>query len=198
MGGRSRRNDARGGLVGGAILVAIGAHLLLREIFDLDLGRYGWPILIFGPGLLLFLGMALGGRGAGGFAIPASILTTIGLMLFVQNATGRFETWAYSWALIPAAVGAGMLIAGRWDGNERQVREGQGTLRVGVLLFLGFGAWFELVIFRGGVAAPYALPVALIVVGAALLARNALRWRRAPEPIVADATEPLAQGTWPL
>ncbi len=128
MDGQMRRHDARQGLIGGAILVALGAHFLFRQVFDFDLGRYGWPLFIIGPGLLLFAGMVVSGRGAGSMAIPASIVTTIGLLLFVQNATNYYESWAYAWALIPLAAGLGTCIAGAWDGNATLVAEGQPVL----------------------------------------------------------------------
>lgn len=179
MGERARTNEVRTGLIGGAILVTLGALFLAQELFSFDPGRYGWPFFIIGPGLLLFVGMLLGGRGAGGFAVPGSIVTTVGSILFVQNLTGRFETWAYSWALIVAAVGVGMQISGAWDGNAKEMREGRGTMFVGLALFVGFGAWFELFIFRGSAISTYVFPAALIVGGLALLARNLIRARRA-------------------
>ena len=118
-----RRHDARQGLVGGAILVALGAHFLFRQVFDFDLGRYGWPLFIIGPGLLLFAGMAVSGRGAGGLAIPASIVTTIGLLLFVQNATGYYESWAYGWAAFCTTAPGPTTWSGtsrsRWESSRR-------------------------------------------------------------------------------
>jgi hypothetical protein len=197
MNERVRANETRTGVIGGAILVALGAIFLAQELLSFDPGRYGWPFFIIGPGLLLFVGMLLGGRGAGGFAVPGSIVTTVGTMLFVQNLTGRFETWAYSWALIPTAVGVGLMIAGHWDGDAKQVREGRGTMLVGLALFLGFGAWFELFIFRGSALTTYAFPVALIVGGLAVVVRNALRARRASAAMFEDVTDG-AQGGWSL
>ena len=195
---QKRRQDVRSGLVGGAVLVSIGAHLLLREVLNIDLGQYGWPFFIIGPGLLLFAGMIIGGRGSGGLAIPGSIVTTIGLILFVMNLTNHFEAWAYSWALIPSAVGVGLILAGGWDGNEKQLREGKDTLRVGLLLFLGFGTFFELFIFQNHPLAPYLLPVGMIIGGIALVAWNVLRARRTPEPAVEELLETSSPDMWPL
>ncbi len=113
MNQQTQSNEARTGLVGGAILVALGALFLAQELFSFDPGRYGWPLFIIGPGLLLFAGMVLGGRGAGDFAIPASIVTTVGLILFTQNLTGHFQSWAYAWTLVaPTAVGLGLALYG--------------------------------------------------------------------------------------
>jgi hypothetical protein len=178
MNGQTQANEARTGVIGGAILVAIGALFLAQELFSLDFGRYGWPFFIIGPGLLLFGGMVVGGRGAGDFAIPASIVTTVGLILFTQNLTGHFESWSYAWTLIMISVGIGQQIAGRWNGNAKQVREGREVALLGLVFFLGFGTFFELIIFRSIALAPYVLPAVLIIGGAALVVRNALQARR--------------------
>ena len=198
MNEQKRRQDVRSGLVGGAILVAIGAHLLLREILNIDLGQYGWPFFIIGPGLLLLAGMVIGGRGSGGLAVPGSIVTTIGLMLFVQNLTGRFETWAYSWALIVLAVGVGLIISGSWDDDAKQVQEGKEVASIGALLFIGFGTFFELFIFRGHFLTPYVFPVAMIFGGAALVTWNVLRARRKTAPVVEELPEASSREMWPL
>ena len=195
---QKRRQDVRSGLVGGAVLVSIGAHLLLREVLNIDLGQYGWPFFIIGPGLLLLAGMLVGGRGSGELAIPGSIVTTIGLMLFVMNLTGRFETWAYSWALIVLTVGVGLIIAGSWDDDAKHIQEGKEVAIVGALLFIGFGTFFELFIFRGHFLTPYLFPVAMIFGGAALVAWNLLRARRKPEPFAEELPETSSREMWPL
>ena len=198
MDGQLRRQDTRQGIAGGAVLVALGVLFFFREVFGFELGRYGWPLFIIGPGLLLFAGMIAGGRGAGGLAVPASIVTTIGLLLFVQNLTGRYETWAYGWALIPLAAGLGTRIAGAWEGNATLVAEGQRAIALGLVLFLVFGAFFEGFVFHGSVLASYLLPVGLIFGGVALLARNGFRARRAAVPTFEDEVASPSQGTWPL
>jgi hypothetical protein len=61
------------------------------------------------PGLGL-LGLAAAGRSGEVLATAGGVVTMIGLVLLVQNATDRFETWAYAWTLA-FVVGAGI---GRW------------------------------------------------------------------------------------
>lgn len=86
-----RRDDSRGGLVGGAVLMALGTLFLAREVFGISLGAYGWPFFINGPGLLLLAGMVAGGRGAEGdmrqmmrrWAIPIEMQ----LKLLLRNRT---------------------------------------------------------------------------------------------------------------
>ena len=55
-----RRDDGRGALVFGVLLVAVGAWFLLRRaIPGLDLDNW-WPVLLIGIGLVLLLGAARG------------------------------------------------------------------------------------------------------------------------------------------
>ncbi len=48
-----------------------------------------------------------------GMVIGGTVVTTVGLVLLYQNTTGRWESWAYAWALVgPAASGLGMALWG--------------------------------------------------------------------------------------
>ena len=38
-------------------------------------------------------------------------------MLYWQNQTGNWESWAYAWALIPGFVGVGTIVMGLWEGK---------------------------------------------------------------------------------
>jgi hypothetical protein len=76
-----------------------------------QVGTAGWPFFVIVPGLgLLGLGLATPGRLGEVLATVGGVVTMVGLVLLVQNATDRFETWAYAWALV-FLVGAGF---GRW------------------------------------------------------------------------------------
>lgn len=170
--------DGHGGLIGGAILVALGVAFLAQNTFNVTGLSFRWPFFIIGPGLLLFAAMIAGGRGAGNLAIPASIVTTIGLILLFQDTFDYFESWAYVWALIPTAGGVGTAISGAWDGDDKLLREGKRAALGGLTMFLIFSGFFELLIFRNGALLAHAWTVALIVVGAFLIV-NALLERRA-------------------
>src|SRR6476660_4425916 len=118
-----RREEERGWLVGGAMLIALGFVFLLRRFVDFAAwDGLIWPFFIIGPGLFLFVAMFVGGRGAGRLAVPASVVTTIGVILLCQSIFDRFDTWAYAWALFPTAVGFGTAIAGLWEGSAALVR----------------------------------------------------------------------------
>jgi hypothetical protein len=122
MNGDTKSQGARLGI--GAVLVALGILFLLEQFFDVRLGQWLWPLFIIIPGLLFFVGMVLGGKPAGPLAIPGSIVTTVGLLLFYQNTFNHFESWAYAWALMPVAVGIGLMINGIWSEQPALVHNG--------------------------------------------------------------------------
>ena len=96
--------------LGGRLLV-LGTLVLVGQALELDMGRVGWPFFVIVPGLgLLGLGLAASGRLGEVLAMAGGVVTMAGLVLLVQNATDRFDTWAYAWALVVVA-GAG---TGRW------------------------------------------------------------------------------------
>lgn len=156
----------------GLLLLVVGALLLFAQLFGFSLGRYGWPLFVLIPGVVLFAVAALGGRSAAGLAVPGSVVSTIGLILFVQNLTGRFETWAYLWALIPMAVGLGLYLQGTWTASEKLRREGRRVASTGLAMLVAFGAFFELLIFQnltGTVFGRLWVPALLIAAGVYLL-----------------------------
>jgi len=172
----SQRNT--GALVGGSLLIIFGVLALLGKIFqNFNFWNTFWPFVIIGIGLLFFVGMFAGGRSVSGLAIPGSIITTIGLMLFYQNITNHWESWSYGWTVILMSVGVGIFIMGLWGQNGNQRAAGLRVLRLGLILFVIFGAFFELIFTAGR---PFGLraiifPVGLILLGLYLvLSRSGL------------------------
>ena len=135
-----------GSLVGGVMLVVLGLLALGSQIFP-QVNFWGtfWPFIIIGVGALFFVGMFTRGKSGANMAIPASILTVIGLMMLVQNLTNHWESWAYGWTVILMGIGAGIYIAGRWSENAEQRANGIRVARTGLILFIIFGAFFELI-----------------------------------------------------
>jgi hypothetical protein len=171
---RHQHHEAHSAPVGGAILVALGVAFLLRQTFQIDIGGFAWPLYIIVPGLGLLGAALLGGRGAGHLAIPGSVVTAIGLILFFQSTFDYYESWAYAWALLPTAAGVGMMIAGLREGRPKELHVGVEMIAGGLTAFLVFGTFFELFIYHGAFLGAYTWPVALIVVGAILLGRGRL------------------------
>ena len=166
----SQRNA--GALVGGSLLIIFGLLALAGQLFrNFNFWNTFWPFIIIGFGLLFFVGMFAGGRSVSGLAIPGSIITTIGLILFFQNVTNYWESWSYGWTVILMAVGLGIFIMGAWGQNASQRAAGLRVLRIGLIMFIIFGAFFELIFSAG---APFGLrsiifPAALILLGVYLV-----------------------------
>jgi hypothetical protein len=182
--GDPRRRWPGGETALGALLLLLGLLVLVGQALELELGRAGWPFFVIVPGLgLLGLGLAGAGRLGEVLATVGGVVTMAGLVLLVQNATGRFETWAYAWTLV-LVVGAGI---GRWlvgvvRGNRGLVTSGGWLVAAGLAAFLGLGVLFEVVIGIGGRRYPgasrYALAILLILAGSVLLGRRLLTARR--------------------
>lgn len=134
-----------------------------------------WPLFVMVPGLLLFAGAFLFGRGGGFLAIPGAIIVAAGALLLVTNTSGVWVAWSYLWPLLtPGAVGLGLFVYGVHDGLPGVRRTGAWLGMAGVVLFAVFGAFFELVLGISGPFGPqvarFVWPVALIVAGAWLIA----------------------------
>ena len=168
----------------GGLLLLLGIVVLLGQAVDLDLGRVGWPFFVIVPGLgLLGLGLATPGRLGEVLATIGGVVTMAGLVLGVQNATDRFETWAYAWTLV-VLVGPGI---GRWlvgvvRGRGDLARSGGWLIAAGLVAFLVLAVVFEVVVGIGGrpvgSGGRYGLAALLILAGVVLLGRRLLTARR--------------------
>ena len=167
--------DRRSNLAFGLILLVVGGFFLaaqffpqLSQIIRID---YAWPLWVVGVGLV-FLVMAVAVR-TPGLAVPASIIAGIGAILYYQNSTGAWESWAYAWTLIPGFVGVGVIIMNLLEGRVIQgFREGFGPIMVSLIMFGIFST------FLGGPTALNQLwPILLIALGAWIMLRGTLRRR---------------------
>ena len=164
-----------GALVGGTLLIAFGLLSLASQLFHNVVNwSYLWPLTIILFGCLFFAGMFLGGRQVSGLAVPGTIITGIGLMLFYQNISSNWESWAYSWTLIVVLVGLGIFVMGMYGRDEGQKHAGFRVMKIGFILFVVFGAFFEMIFsmdrslgFRG-----LLFPSLLILLGIYLIVRR--------------------------
>ncbi len=157
----------------GLVLIALGVLFLLGRAFEGV--SFAWPFFVMAPGIALLLWAFLGGKDVAGLAVPGSIVTAVGLILFIQNVTNTFESWSYAWALVLASVGVGTYLYGSLSDDLARRRDGFRTLRLGLLLFAVFGVFFEFVIFGnllGTWVGQWLLPIALIAAGLVLLYRQ--------------------------
>jgi peptidoglycan/LPS O-acetylase OafA/YrhL len=167
-----RRN--RSTLFLGILLILIGIWLVvsrqvpaLQQWLDVE---FSWPLWTIGAGILIFIiGLIVG---APGMAVPASIVTGIGCILYYQNANNDFDSWSYMWTLIPGFVGVGLILTGLLGENTRKnISSGLNLIVISVVLFLIFGTLF------GGLAilGPYGPAILLIALGVYILVRGFLR-----------------------
>ena len=97
MAGRNRSRIALG-----VFLILLGAWFLAGRIFPelrTWVDAFTWPMILIAVGaFLLIFGLLVGSPG---MAVPATIVAGIGGILYYQNATGDWESWAFLWTLIP-------------------------------------------------------------------------------------------------
>jgi hypothetical protein len=161
-----------GALIGGALLIGFGLLSLVSRVFDgLNWGLL-WPFFIIGLGGLFFIAMFATGKRGAPFAVPGSIVGGIGLVLLFQNITKRWESMSYFWTLIILFVGLGIYLMGLYGENAEQRKSGLGVMKVGFILFLIFGTFFEMIFSS---FSSLVFPVLLILLGGYLvLARSGL------------------------
>jgi len=166
----------------GGILIVLGILFFAGQQLDLDLTRYGWPLYVIAPGVAL-VAFGLTQAHGSGLTVAGSIVTIVGAILLWQNAFDYYESWAYAWALVgPGGSGVGMLLYGVRSGNDKMARDGFRQILVALAIFAAGLVFFEGIIGIGGERFPlpdWVLPVAVILLGVAVLARGVLSGRRA-------------------
>jgi drug/metabolite transporter (DMT)-like permease len=165
----------------GLLLVVAGAVLFAGQWFNIGIDDVGWPFFVIAVGVaILVVGLVVAGEQ--GMVIGGTVVTTVGLVLLYQNNTGRWESWAYAWALVgPAASGLGLMLWGARNGDTGDLRNGTWGLLGGLGLFLVGFLFFEGIIGIGGdrLALPeWLLPVVVIGIGVVVLGRGLLERSR--------------------
>lgn len=130
----------------GLILVVTGGLFLADQLLDLNLMLFYWPLLIVLFGLTFFVGMVIAGKRGAGLAVPGTIITTIGVLLFIQNTFDLWVTWTYAWALLVSAVGLGLLIMNLYLKRQGLRRAAGLIIGIGLALFVIFGLFFEVIL----------------------------------------------------
>lgn len=161
--------EKRGSIIGGAILILLGIFFLLlqffpglAEVFNLS---QQWPLIIVGAGVLFLLGALFGNPS---LSVPGMIISGTGLILYYQNSTGNWASWAYIWSLYPIFVGSGIILMQTLQGNWRQgMKEGGGLVVIGIVLYIVFAGFFNGFGFMGRL-----WPILIILGGLWLLWKN--------------------------
>lgn len=153
-------------LIGTGILVA-GFVLLFAQITGYAIMSLLWPLWVIAPGaIFLYFGFK-DHQAQIGFAIPGTVIVGTGLILAFMNIFGHWEAWSYTWALYPAIVGVAFLKVGERNHHEKSQKTGNLLIRIGLYTFIGFGLFFEALIF-GGLSSAI-VPIALIAIGAYMI-----------------------------
>lgn len=135
-------------LLVGAVLVSIGS-CSLSSALGLEPMMFIWPFFIITPGAIMFI-VGMTNRRVAGLVVPGSIIGGIGLTLLFQSVSGHWASWAYAWALVPVWVGIGNMLMGQLLDQPKSVADGCKTIRVGLIMFLIAGTFFELFINLSG------------------------------------------------
>ncbi len=149
------------------LLIGVGIWYLAIAVSPLvkaiAYGPTTWPLQIIGLGILFYL--------AGIFAlkpamfIPGTIIAGIGGLLYYQNLTGDWDSWAYAWALIPGFVGVGLILFGVFKRKTGAMIGGLWNICTSLVLFSIFGSVFGKIAYVDKI-----WPVALVILGLFLLA----------------------------
>ena len=162
-------------MVLGAALIVLGVIFFAGQQLNIDLSDAAWPFYVIAPGLALAT-LGLTQRRGSGLTIAGSVVTMVGLVLLYQNATDRFESWAYAWALVgPGGNGIGMLLYGTRSGDRKMARDGFWTILTALGIFAVALVFFEGIIGISGERLPlpnWVLPVAVILIGILVLIRG--------------------------
>jgi hypothetical protein len=169
------RSGSPGAAVLGGALIVLGLIFFAGQQLNIDIGQAAWPFYVIAPGLALAT-LGLTQRRGSGLTIAGSVVTMVGLVLLYQNATDRFESWAYAWALVgPGGSGIGMLLYGTRSGDRKMARDGFWAILWAIGIFALGLVFFEGIIGISGERLPlpsWVLPVAVIVIGVLVLLRG--------------------------
>ena len=178
-------NRNAGGLIAGAVLIAVGLLSLASRVFNSFNWGFVWPFIVIAVGAIFFVAMVAGGKQTAALAIPGSIIGGIGLVLLFQNIFKHWESMSYFWTFIIIFVGLGIYIMGLYGGDEGQKQSGWRVMKVGIILFVIFGAFFEILIFSS--FNNLIFPILLILLGVYLvLSRTGLFRKRNDSDIKSD------------
>ena len=172
----TNRPRREGALILGGILIAVGLLAASLTYLDVDPTQWlegsGWTLFILVPGLILLAaGLLTTQPAAEGMTIGGAVVTSLAVMMLVMDRTGTWETWAYAWALIPAAAGCGLVLHGMRRGIRSAIDKGLRLVAASLVMML-IGGWYFGTLFATGeppIDVGDAWPLVLVVVGAIVL-----------------------------
>jgi hypothetical protein len=144
--------------------------MLARELFPQLMISLDWPWIVMGVGLVFLLFAVF--TKTGDLAIPGSIISGIGAILYFQNVIGDWGTWSFAWTLIPGFIGIGLGLAALISPAKGQDNWSASLfmLAVSAVLFILFGGGKYF-----GLELEFLWPVIVIAVGLFLLIKGFVR-----------------------
>ena len=79
---------------------------------------------------------------------PGALMVLLGVLVFLLNAVNHPEAFAYAWTLFPISFIGGLMYAKRFDENHPIHQRGPKVIRVFGWMLVGFGLFFELLVFE--------------------------------------------------
>jgi hypothetical protein len=168
-------------VVVGVALIVLGVFFLIGQVLRIEIWSFLWPLIIILFGAAFFVGMFAGGPRMGGLAIPGSMFVILGLVLLAHNTFGNWVGMSYAWALFaPGGVGVGLVIQSWYSHRPDLKKAGYTLMALGLILFVCFGVFFELVLSLGAFArsANLVWPVVLIALGVLMIVGRLFNWSR--------------------
>ncbi|MGB3713910.1 MAG: hypothetical protein WA996_05710 [Candidatus Promineifilaceae bacterium] len=165
----------RSSIFAGLILIGAGVLFLLMPLFpnvsDLLNINQQWPLIIILVGGMFLLGAFLGSPG---LAVPGTLISGLGLLMYYQNTNNAWNTWAFAWTLIFVFIGIGIILSHAIGGNlALGLRQGGRLVVIGLILFLVFGSFLG-----SGFTSSVGLAILLIGIGLWMAARVIFRGKR--------------------
>ncbi|HTX79253.1 MAG TPA: response regulator transcription factor [Longilinea sp.] len=166
-------------------LVGIGVVLLALSIYLGPTFNLALPLvfLVLGGGFFILVFSLRQKLAWSSFLyIPATLLTAFGIVFLLNVLTRDWNSWAYSWLFLVAAVGVGMLLTNHeheWSPAFEPI--GWSLTLGGITLFAIFGA------IAGGMVIQLMAPILLVAAGLAL------RYLHVAVLVTSSKSEPPAQ-----
>ncbi len=131
----------KGNITGGLILILIGAWFLaVQFVPQLEAWAHGkWSLYVIGVGVVFLLASVL--TNVPGLSVPAFIIGGIGGLLYYQNVTGDFGSWAYAWTLILGFIGLGILFMSLQTRDKGLAKSGFILIFMSMIFFAVFGSF---------------------------------------------------------
>lgn len=124
-------------------LIGVGIVLFILALVGGTAAKLALPLLIIVLGAIFILMVFIlqgSWNGAPWLFLPGCLLIPLGLILFLNVATGDWNAWSYAWLLIIAGLGIGIILLSRFYGFGQLVTLiGLGTAGAGITFFALFG-----------------------------------------------------------